>query len=266
MVCKQAFDAGRFLQELSPYSSLAADELARLTEAARMQQFERGNMLFEQGEICRGVHIVISGQIKLAFCSAQGVEKVVGILTPGEGVGEACMSIGQHYPINAEALTDGTLLFLPQSVLVDCLASNHAFAQLLMVRIAEKLHVLLQDMEATSLLSGTERIVSFLMRQLSDKLDCTQATIRLGQPKSVIASRLSLTQEHFSRLLRQLSEQGMIVVEGRHIRVPDVPRLQRYLESGAGHCVNRSGRSAGRGRERSARRGALLHESAMCPI
>ena len=249
---QQTIHPGEFLRGITPYSSLDGAEFARLIDAVRVQHLEKGSALFEQGDACRGVHVVVSGQIKLAFCSLQGVEKVVGILGSGDGVGEACMSIGQHYPMNAEALADTTLLFLPQAILRDCLESNRLFAHQLMLRIAEKLHFLLLDMEATSLLSGTERIVSFLVRQLADSSDGPHAVIRLAQTKSVIASRLSLTQEHFSRLLRQLSERGMINVEGRHIHIPDVDRLRQYLKSGTGHCVNRGGRSAGRGRERAA--------------
>ncbi len=251
MIKNPRIDAGQFLRGMAPYSSLDADEFARVIAVARLQHLDRGSPLFEQGDPCHGIHVVLRGQLKLAFCSLQGVEKVVGILGAGEGVGEACMSLGQHYPVNAEALADTTLLFLPQSVIRDCLESNRLFAHQLMLRIAEKLHVLLLDMEATSLLSGTERIVSFLIRQLADQCDGPQAVIRLTQAKSVIASHLSLTQEHFSRLLRQLSEQGMIVVEGRQIHIPDVERLREYLKSGSGHCINRGGRSAGRGRERT---------------
>ena len=38
--------------------------------------------------------------------------------------------------------------------------------------------------------------------------------------KGVIASRLNLTQEHFSRILHELSESGLITVDGRTIRIP----------------------------------------------
>ncbi|MCK6412899.1 MAG: Crp/Fnr family transcriptional regulator [Azonexus sp.] len=246
---KQQIDPAEFLRGIEPYQALDPALFARLVASARVQQVERGWMVFEQGEECRGVHVVVSGQLKLAFCSSQGVEKVVDIVTAGEGVGEACMSLGQAYPMHAEALCDTTVIFLPQAALADCLEAHRGFAYRLMMRIAEKLHGLLLDIESTSLLSGAERIVDFLMRQVAeDEPDETAAVVELALPKAVIASRLSLTQEHFSRLLRQLSEHGMIVVEGRYIHIPNLGRMRRYLDSGAGHCANRGGRSSGRGR------------------
>jgi CRP-like cAMP-binding protein len=42
----------------------------------------------------------------------------------------------------------------------------------------------------------------------------------------VLASRLNMTPEHFSRILHDLAAQGLIEVNGRSIRVPDVARLR----------------------------------------
>ncbi|HRD88630.1 MAG TPA: helix-turn-helix domain-containing protein, partial [Accumulibacter sp.] len=53
-------------------------------------------------------------------------------------------------------------------------------------------------------------------------------TITLPTNKGIIASRLNLTQEHFSRILHELSEKGLIVVEGRRIHIRDVDALRTY--------------------------------------
>lgn len=246
---KQLIDTAAYLRSIEPYQALDPELFDRLVTCARVQRVERGQRLFEQGEVCCGVHVVVSGQLKLAFSSPQGVEKVIGVATPGEGVGETCMSLAQKYPMNAEALSDTTLIFLPRHVLFDCLEMHRGFSYCLMTRIAEKLHGLLLDIEAISLLSGTERILSFLMLHIPDDADRSGgAVIDLDLPKGVIASRLSLTQEHFSRLLRQLSEHGMIIVDGRQIHIPDIARLRSYLDAGAAHRANRDGHSSGPGR------------------
>jgi hypothetical protein len=52
--------------------------------------------------------------------------------------------------------------------------------------------------------------------------------VTLPTNKGVIASRLNLTQEHFSRILHELSEKGLIVVEGRRIHIPDVEKLRMH--------------------------------------
>jgi CRP-like cAMP-binding protein len=42
------------------------------------------------------------------------------------------------------------------------------------------------------------------------------------------ASRLNVTPEHFSRILHDLSERDLIVVEGREIRIVDSAKLRDY--------------------------------------
>jgi CRP-like cAMP-binding protein len=49
----------------------------------------------------------------------------------------------------------------------------------------------------------------------------------LPAKKGVIASRLSLTQEHFSRILHNLSHRGLILISGREIAIPDPEGLRR---------------------------------------
>ncbi|MCL2524987.1 MAG: Crp/Fnr family transcriptional regulator [Betaproteobacteria bacterium] len=245
---KEWVDLQGFLGAIEPYSVLDARALSRLAAAARVIRLERGQSLFEQGQSCVGVHVVVSGQFKLAFSSPHGAEKVITIVTDRESMGETCLSLGQHYPFHAEALRDSQLVFLPKLALSECLQANPEFLYRQMQCIAHKLHILLQEVEASALLSGAERILAFLMQAVNSTEADGSAKVELSLPKSIIASRLSLTQEHFSRLLRQLSESGMITVAGRTVHIPNPDRVNRYLDSGAAHGQYRGGRSTGRGR------------------
>jgi CRP-like cAMP-binding protein len=93
--------------------------------------------------------------------------------------------------------------------------------------LSMRLHHLITDVESYSLHSGRQRIIGYLLR---DNLSNDEKTITVTLPtnKGVIASRLNLTQEHFSRILHELSEKGLIVVEGRKIQIPDVEKLRQY--------------------------------------
>jgi len=50
--------------------------------------------------------------------------------------------------------------------------------------------------------------------------------VQLSAGKSVIASRLNMTPEHFSRILHELGNDGVIEIHGRTVRIPDVGRLR----------------------------------------
>ena len=83
------------------------------------------------------------------------------------------------------------------------------------------------DVESYSLQSGRQRIIGYLLREAVDA-DEKSLSVTLPTNKGVIASRLNLTQEHFSRILHELAEKGLILVKGRKINIPDVEKLRTY--------------------------------------
>ena len=54
----------------------------------------------------------------------------------------------------------------------------------------------------------------------------------LPAAKGEIASQLNLTPEHFSRILHELADAGLLHIEGRKIVVPDRQRLQAEIRRG----------------------------------
>ena len=82
-------------------------------------------------------------------------------------------------------------------------------------------------MESYSLCSGRQRIIAYLLLDISGG-GGKGITVTLPTNKGVIASRLNLTQEYFSRILHELSEKGLIVVDGRRIHIPDVEKLRMH--------------------------------------
>jgi len=53
-------------------------------------------------------------------------------------------------------------------------------------------------------------------------------SLDLSVTKGVIASRLNLTQENFSRILHELSDLDLIQVDGRHLTIPSLQRLNMH--------------------------------------
>ena len=55
-----------------------------------------------------------------------------------------------------------------------------------------------------------------------------EATVRLDLPRHVVASRLSITPETLSRLLRAMSDDGILTVDDRLVFVHSLARLRPY--------------------------------------
>jgi CRP-like cAMP-binding protein len=178
------------------------------------------------------MHALVQGRIKLSFVSTSGVEKVVDIIEPGASFGEAVMFLEIPHVVTAQALADALLLFLPKGVVFEQIEADPKFARRMLGGLSRRVHQLIADVESYSLRSGTERLIGFLLAEDrgDESPDGRVLEVQLPVAKGVIASRLSLTQEHLSRILHDLSALGLIEVAGRRIRVLDVERLRSHVK------------------------------------
>lgn len=219
-----------FLRNLALFRELGEEELARIAAATGQVRAAAGTVLFRRGEMPAGFHVVVYGQVKLTLTTAEGAEKVVEVIGPGMSFGEAVLMLDKPYPVNAETLADSLLLAVGRQALFGELDRNPLLARRMLAGLSMRLHRLVADLEALSLRSATERVIGYLLRDLPDGTGAATVDLRLPTAKGVVASRLNITREHFSRILRELSAAGLIAVQGRTIRILDLARLR---ESGA---------------------------------
>jgi CRP-like cAMP-binding protein len=216
-----------FLANVPLFKELARDELDRIAANTQQLRVERAEVLFRRGDPALGFYIIVFGQVKLAFTSARGDEKVVDLIGPGQSFGEAVMFMERPHVVTAQALADTLLLYISREIVFAELERDPRFVRRIIAGLSSRLHRLMSDLESDSLHSGTQRVIGYLLRD-SDESPAPAGALEVTLPttKGVIASRLSVTQEHFSRILHDLAARGLIEVHGRAIYIPDVARLR----------------------------------------
>ncbi|OGB23565.1 MAG: Crp/Fnr family transcriptional regulator [Burkholderiales bacterium RIFCSPLOWO2_02_FULL_57_36] len=214
-----------FLSKLPLFNELAPQELDNIALATSELHVARGETVFHRGDPCVGFHTVVYGQVKLAFVSPQGSEKVVEIIGPGHSFGEALMFMEKPYIVTAQALADSLLLHVTKTAVFQELERDPKFARKMLAGLSRRLHGLISDVEAYSLSSGTQRVIGYLLK---GDLHQDGDQVRLEVSKTVLASRLNLTPEHFSRILHDLSAHGLIEVNGREVKILDIEKLRLY--------------------------------------
>jgi len=206
----------QLLARVAIFDQLDDTELAKIASGTTELRPQRGQVIFNRGEPCNGFHIVVYGQIKLVAVSPSGAEKVVRLLAPGETFGEALMFLGKPYILTAMALEDSMLLMVDRDVLFAELDTHPTLARKMLAGLSRRLHALVSDVQSYSLHSGTQRVIGYLLQA---QQSAGGPQVQLEDSKNVIASRLNLTPEHFSRILHELSSKGLIRVEGRLITI-----------------------------------------------
>ncbi len=223
-------DIPQILSRLPLFQELAPDQLAKLETACRERRLSKGSMLFQKGDPAKGFFVVVFGQIKLAFLSAQGNEKVVQIVGPRQSFGEAVMFLDLPCPVFAEALVDSLLLHIGSGPVFELLETDPLFARRMLAGLSMRLHSLVQDVETYSLRSSAQRVVGYLLQHCPQNEAECEGTFDISLPtsKQVIASRLNLTPETLSRIFHDLAANGLIAVSGKQITINNAKRLREF--------------------------------------
>lgn len=226
LLCTTAFEMGDVVSNIPLFSGLSRDELAGIRLEFEQLDVPRGTVLFRSGDPCSGMHVVVSGHVKVVLGTADGAEKVVDLAGAGQTLGETAVFLDRPHKTSAETLSDSRLLHIAKKQVFAAVQNHPEFAQRIIAGLSQRLDRFIGDLESLTLHSGTERVVAYLLSRLDGNEPRPHLGVTLPASKGVIASRLNLTQEHFSRILHDLAAIDLIRVDGRYITIPDIAQLR----------------------------------------
>jgi CRP-like cAMP-binding protein len=230
-----------YLGSQSLFQGMPAADLARMALASSTRRLLRGEELFLAGQPCEGLYLVVDGQVKLYAKAPNGHEKVIEVIGAGSSLAEVLAFNDAGHTVNASVLADTQVLIVPKAVLLNEIERSSTLAVRLLMGMSHRLNGLMREIEAVTLHSGVQRVVDYLLRSPFASQSSSAAvaggvasksqpdmTVSLPASKGTIASLLSVTPEHFSRILHELQSNGLIAVDRRHIRILDAQGLARY--------------------------------------
>ena len=128
-----------FLANLALFKELGEAEIERVAAGTTEMHVPRGEILFNKGDPCLGLHLVVYGQVKLSFIAANGSEKVVEIIGPGFSFGEALMFMEKPYILMAQALADSLVLHVSKQTVFDEIERDPGFARRMLAGLSRRL-------------------------------------------------------------------------------------------------------------------------------
>ena len=218
------------LRRVYLFSAMNDEEIARIEQSTRGVNLDMGEDLFHFRDPCSHFYYLRSGCMKLYRLSPEGDEKVIDIVRPGQTFAEAVtfMEREEGYPVTATAVQNSELLQFDSRTFTDVLKQSSISCFKLMAVMSQRLRSQVNEIDRLTLHSATFRLASYLLEELQKSL-ATDYTIQLDAPKSVLASKLGIQPETFSRILNRLSGKGLIEVEGQAIRVANLDGLKDQL-------------------------------------
>lgn len=217
------------LHQIPLFSALDQEQLDSVLKSSKTVSLSAKSILFERGAPATHFYFLKSGQVKLYCLSEEGDEKVIEIIHPSQTFAEAIMFMPKRiYPVSAEAIKKSELCGFDMKQFRDILENSKETCFRLLGTMGRQLHSKINDINNLTLHNATYRLVVYLLEQLPESAT-PLSSIHLGATKVVIASRLSIQPETFSRILLRMSKQGLIEVHGNDITLLDVEGLRALL-------------------------------------
>lgn len=211
------------------FMDIDESDFESIVQGTSASKIKSGQILFSQQQAATEFFLLVEGKIKITLLSIEGTEKVIDIIKPGSTFAEAIIFNGMKgYPVNSKALSDSIVLSINAENYTKVLSSSPKACLKVMGRLSIRLHWLVKEMERLSLHNASYRLISYLLEDVPE--DSTEKIkIKLSAPKRIIASRISITPETFSRTLKSLSKDGLIEVNEEHVSIINPAKLREML-------------------------------------
>ncbi len=212
------------------FNGLNIDALQTVAAIALYKDYNKGQIIFSEGDSGNGFYIVAAGKVKIFKISAEGKEQILHIFGAGEPFGEVPVFTGRPFPANAQAISASRILFFPKSAFIAAIARNPSLALSMLGILSMRLREFTVQIENLSLKEVPGRLSSYLL-YLSDEQK-NPHSVRLGISKSQLASLLGTIPETLSRMLARMAASRLICVQGNDIRLLNREELQNLSEGG----------------------------------
>lgn len=209
---------------VNPYfDDLPEDVLKVIATQTELREYERGDMLFWEGDPCAGLHIIESGSVKLYRISPQGRQYIISVLTDGATCNEVPAFDGGTNPVNVEALETSRVWVVNALTLRELVKSNPEFALKILSKFGQNLRNLVHKVSEMAFYQVTHRLARLI----------TELPVDESRPhwtQEQLAARLGTVREVVSRSLKELEKSGAIRIEDRRIYITDGDVLRQWTQ------------------------------------
>ena len=199
------------------FKGLPEGHLQEIEQIAVNKYFNKDESIFFDGEKASGFFVVVEGRIKIYKVSPEGKEQILHIFGSGEPFGEVPVFSGQQFPANAQAIEKSHLLFFPRTLFVDLISRNPALALNMLAVLSMRLRRFTVQIENLSLKEVPGRLASYLIYLSGEQENNDFVTLNIS--KGQLASLLGTIPETLSRIFAKMTDQNLIEVRGRDIKL-----------------------------------------------
>ncbi|MFT5860431.1 MAG: CRP-like cAMP-binding protein [Flavobacteriaceae bacterium] len=197
-------------------------DLERLASNRSCNQIKKGQSLFIEGGIPRGVFCLNAGKVKIYTRGEEGKEQIIRIATKGEIVGFRAMFSGDPYIVSAETLEESNVCFISNEDFTELIDTNVELRNGILKELSQELAERASFVTAMAQKSVRERLASVLL--MLDKLYVDEM---INLSREDLANYVGTATETLIRLLKDFKDEGLIKTHVRKIEILDKETISK---------------------------------------
>ncbi|MDH5752959.1 MAG: Crp/Fnr family transcriptional regulator [Deltaproteobacteria bacterium] len=193
------------------------------------RRYPSGAVIHRQGEGCTGVFTVHSGTVALRKTDGMGHSVLLRLVPAGETFGYSDCYAGQDYSSSGEAMEPSGVCFLERKALNSLLAANQELSRRFQEHLIRDYNTAKEAILQQAWLPVRARLAHLLsrLREHFGRREGGEGTaITPPLTRQDMADLLGTRQETIARTLHAMEQDGVLVLRGRTILVPDLGRLE----------------------------------------
>lgn len=213
------------IQQSALFRDVAPRVVAAITSGGIVQALPKGTLLFEEGEKPEFCHVILSGRVGLMAEDGPDREMTIEFFGPGDMLIGAAIILDLPYLGSARLAADSRILLIAADTFRRHVRLEPALTMACLRQFARHWRLLISQIKDLKLKTAPQRIGAYLLEKTTDVSG--RATVRLGEQRKLLAGRLGMSPESFSRALAELRSLG-VACRGHDVTISDVKQLRDY--------------------------------------
>ena len=218
------------LSQSQLFGGLPEDQLEEIKKVSVDKHFDKGEIIFFDGDEGVGFYLVIEGSVNVYKISSEGKEQILHIVKEGETIGAVPVFSGKSFPANARALSKSHLLFFPRETFIRLITNKPSLTMNILALLSMRLREFTVQIENLSLKEIPGRLAAYLLYLSNEQGN--KDIIALNISKVQLANLLGTGPESLSRALGSMKSRKLIEEEGATIRMLNRGAVEELAESG----------------------------------
>jgi CRP/FNR family transcriptional regulator, anaerobic regulatory protein len=193
--------------------------VTEINEVAELRHYKEGETLMRTGQYIRSTLLIVEGLVKIYREDDEGNEFFMYYLDAGNAcaLSMVCATRQETSEIMAKAVADTTVLTIPLKNMDEWMTKYKSWYHFVLGSYRDRFEELLQTIDHIAFRNMDERLVFYLKRH-QDKLKSANLNLSMTE----IAQELNSSREVISRLMKKLSEKGLIRLHRSFIEIIDL--------------------------------------------